>query len=185
MSRQQSLFLVDYHEMALTQINRPFSHTGVDFAGYFVVKTSKLRNASFKKCYVALFMCVTTRAIRLELVRDLSTVAFLDAIKNFVGRRGSSSHMYSENSTNFVGAANRLPDLFLDAKSEVSMEIGNLLIKENIQWHFNPVQAPHFAGVWLNPIKQIKLHLNKVLRGLKLRFEDFNTVLIQVEACEF
>lgn len=54
----------------------PFQYTGIDFAGYFEVKTSRIRNAKFVKCYVALFVCMTTKAIHLELVRDLSTEAF-------------------------------------------------------------------------------------------------------------
>lgn len=42
------------------QANRPFSHTGVDFAGYFLVKASQRKNANYNKCYVSLFICLTT-----------------------------------------------------------------------------------------------------------------------------
>lgn len=168
---------------ARVQMSRPFAHTGVDFAGYFEVKTSNLRNASFTKCYVALFICMCTRAIHLELVRDLSTQAFLDAIKNFVGRRGLPSDIYSDNGTNFVGAKNELPRLLADSTSSVARDVHEILLTENIQWHFNPARAPHFGGLWESNIKQMKLHMTKILADKKLRFEEFYTVLIQIEAC--
>lgn len=90
---------------------RPFTHTGIDFAGYFEVKTSERRNASFTKCYASLFICLTTRAIHLELVSSLSTIAFLAALKRFISRRGLPAHIYSDQGMNFVGASNELPKL--------------------------------------------------------------------------
>ncbi|XP_036340466.1 uncharacterized protein LOC118749791, partial [Rhagoletis pomonella] len=67
---------------------RTFLTTGVDFCGPFHYQ-SEVRNRPPIKCYVSLFICFTTKAIHLELVKDLSTQSFLAALKRFVYTRGS------------------------------------------------------------------------------------------------
>ncbi|KAL0839990.1 hypothetical protein ABMA28_015317 [Loxostege sticticalis] len=67
---------------------RPFVSVGVDFAGHFNMKSSKLRNAKILKVYLCIFVCFTTKAVHLEVVSDLTTEAFLAALKRFVARRG-------------------------------------------------------------------------------------------------
>lgn len=164
------------------QMNRPFHHTGIDFAGYFDVKLNALRSTRFTKCYVAIFICLTTKAIHLELVSDLSTRAFIDALKKFVSRRGIPLHIHSDNGTNFVGASNELPKMLHDASSTAGQLVAYELLKDNIQWHFNPAHAPHFGGIWEANVRVMKMHLNRVLQGKKLWFDEFCTILCQIEA---
>lgn len=75
----------------------PFTFVGIDYAGYFEVKASQRKNAPFVKAYVALFICLTTWAIHLELVSDLSSTQFLKALKRFIGRRGIPKKIFSDN----------------------------------------------------------------------------------------
>ena len=63
---------------------RPFFNTGVDFAGPFIIKSSSLRNAKLQKAYLCLFICFVTKATHLEVVSDLTTSAFLNALKRFI-----------------------------------------------------------------------------------------------------
>lgn len=86
----------------------PFTFTGVDYAGYFNIKASIRKNTPYVKKYIALFICLTTRAIHLALDSDLSTTQFLKAFKRFISRRGIPKEMHSDNGTNFVGAAREL-----------------------------------------------------------------------------
>ncbi|XP_043496457.1 uncharacterized protein LOC122520461 [Polistes fuscatus] len=88
--------------------NRPFIHTGVDFCGPLFIKERQHRNRGRAKIYVAVFVCFSTKAVHLELVNDLTTEAFLAALRRFMARRGKCSDIYSDNATNFVGAANEL-----------------------------------------------------------------------------
>lgn len=67
--------------------SRPFTCTGLDYAGPFSLRLSKGRGQRTLKGYVALFICFATRAIHLELVSDLTTGIFLQAYRRFVGRR--------------------------------------------------------------------------------------------------
>jgi len=63
----------------------PFTNSGVDFFGPFYVKEGR----SQKKRWGALFTCLVTRAIHIEVAHTLSTDSFLNAYRRFVGRRGA------------------------------------------------------------------------------------------------
>ena len=53
----------------------------------------------------------------------------------------------------------------------------------NIQWKFIPERAPHFGGIWESAVKGVKTHLKRIVSPVKLTFEEFSTVLSQIEAC--
>ena len=65
----------------------PFNNTGVDFAGPIYVKDGH-GSTTTCKVYICLFTCASTRALHLEIVRDMSTGTFLQAFRRFCGRRG-------------------------------------------------------------------------------------------------
>ena len=70
--------------------NRPFLHTGLDYAGPFNVRFAPGRGNKSHKTYVALFICCCTRAVHLELVSDYSSAAFLAAFQRFSSRQACS-----------------------------------------------------------------------------------------------
>lgn len=102
--------------------SRPFHHTGVDFTGSVLVKASKGRGVKTTKGYVAVFVCMATKAVHLELVSDLSTSSFLAALRRMSARRGTPHHMYSDNGTNFVGASRVLDREFEELKINILNE---------------------------------------------------------------
>jgi hypothetical protein len=53
-------------------------------------------------CYVALFMCLSTKAIHLELVSELLTEAYLASLRRFIARRRLCNNIYIDNGTNFA-----------------------------------------------------------------------------------
>ena len=71
-----------------TKAVRLFSIAGIDYAGPFLIKDGKLRNRTYIKAYVCIYVCFVSRAVHIELVTDLSTDAFLNSLKRFVARRG-------------------------------------------------------------------------------------------------
>lgn len=85
--------------------SRPFTSVGVDFAGPFTTKCVGHRSVVRFKAYVALFTCLATRAIHLEVVSTLSTDHFMLSFTRFIARRGRPSVVWSDNGTNFIGAA--------------------------------------------------------------------------------
>lgn len=78
-----------------TEQARPFAFVGCDYAGPFEIKVSTRRNSPTTKGYIALFICLTTKALHLELVADLSSAEFIMAFENFIARRGIPVMLYT------------------------------------------------------------------------------------------
>lgn len=77
---------------------RPFSNVEIDFAGPLRTKKNRFRKSrqiKYKE-YITVFVCFTINALHLEIVSDLSTPAFLDALDHFVYRRRVSIDIYSD-----------------------------------------------------------------------------------------
>lgn len=89
--------------VARLSVGRPFLHTGVDFASLFILMESLRRNARTYKAYLCIFVCMTVKAVHLAHVTSLTTEGFLDALEQFISRRGLCQHIYSNCGTNFVG----------------------------------------------------------------------------------
>lgn len=66
--------------------SRPFSKTGIDYFGPVFVRPGPRRVAV--KAYGAIFVCMCTKAVHIELVSDLSIDRFLQALRRFIARRG-------------------------------------------------------------------------------------------------
>ncbi|XP_055599744.1 uncharacterized protein LOC129748951 isoform X2 [Uranotaenia lowii] len=163
-------------------VSRPFNVTGVDYAGPIYLKPIHKRAPSVKG-YICVFVCFVTKAVHLEAATDLSTEAFLNALRRFVSRRGRPSDLHSDNGKNFIGAKNELHHLFLMLSNENEQEkIHRSCVEEEIRWHLNPPKAPHFGGLWEAAVKVAKKHLFRQLGNSSLSYEDLSTILAQIEA---
>lgn len=162
---------------------KPFRSSGVDYAGPVTLKMYPGRCQRTCKSYICLFVCTVTKAIHLELVSDLSTAGFLAAFRRFTSRRGHCSDLWSDCATNFTGASNELDCMFKNRKSQVVGEIAELLANDKTTWHFIPPGSPHFGGLWEAGVKSVKAHLKRVIGQTLLTFEEYTTLLSQVESC--
>ncbi|XP_055588837.1 uncharacterized protein LOC129741155 [Uranotaenia lowii] len=140
--------------------NYPFYNTGVDFAGPVSLQQRNRRSTVTYKGYIAVFICMATRAIHLELVGDLTSEAFIGALQRFVGRR-------------------ELRKLFCDEQHQQSLV--NYCSEEGISWHFQPPYSPNFGGSWESGVKSMKTHLRAVLGNAVLTYEEMSTVLARIE----
>lgn len=157
--------------------SRHFLHSGIDYAGPVCLKTWKGRAAKVYKSYLAIFVCMSTSTLHLELVTDYTTEAFIAAYKRFTGRRGICTTLHSDSGTNFVGADVALRQRF-DAASKELKKLVALLANHGTKWHFNPPSAPHFGGKWEAAVKSTKFHLLRMIRNSTLTYEE----LTQIEA---
>ncbi|GIY33344.1 reverse transcriptase [Caerostris darwini] len=132
---------------ARVEISRAFTNCGCDFTGPIEIKLAKERGQKSTKAYVALFVCLATKALHLELVGDLTSESFISALKKFTSRRGCPSHTYCDNATNFIGACRKIDKIqeFINTIND-NPEITNFLNISEINWHFIPPSSPHFGG---------------------------------------
>ncbi|XP_045763002.1 uncharacterized protein LOC123865810 [Maniola jurtina] len=156
----------------------PFAVSGVDYFGPVFVLNRKGRGAKLIKAYVSLFVCFATRAIHLELVGDLSTDAYLLALKRFVSRRGKPAEIFSDNGRNFTGLMTEFSKFLANCADEIK----EFAINNNIKFKFIPPYSPHFGGLWEAGVKSCKHHIRRVVGNANFTFEEFSTVLAQVEA---
>ncbi|KAI8433726.1 hypothetical protein MSG28_015714 [Choristoneura fumiferana] len=156
----------------------PFIRTGVDYAGPMYILNRKGKGAQLIKSYVCLFVCMITRAIHLELVTSLSTDDYLLALKRFISRRGKPQVIFSDNAKNFVGADKDLPTFL----NKYSKDIVDSASNDGIKFSFIPPYSPHFGGLWESGVRNCKFHLKRVVGNARLTYEEFSTVLTQIEA---
>ncbi|XP_076176654.1 uncharacterized protein LOC143151439 [Ptiloglossa arizonensis] len=161
----------------------PFLKTRIDYCGPFLIKEKRLRNTKTIKPYVAVFVCFATKAVHLELVGDLTTSAFLAALKRFFARRGRSSDIYSDNAKNFVGANRELRDVHESFKTSIADRCTqHYALSHNVVWHFIPPRAPNFGRLWEAAVKAVKRHLIRAYGRTLLTYEAMITYLAEVEA---
>ncbi|XP_044760280.1 uncharacterized protein LOC123317737 [Coccinella septempunctata] len=156
----------------------PFINIGCDYAGPFYLKEGKARKPTVTKAWICIFVCMVTKAVHIELVTELSTQAFFLCFKRFISRRGRPNMIFSDNGTQFVGSNNELLNFFKSNGDLITLHFSN----ERITCKFIPPKAPNFGGFWESCIKSTKHHLKRIMGDSQLRYEDFSTILCQIES---
>ena len=105
-------------------IEPPFTYCRIDIFGPFEVKDGQME---VKKCD-ALYTCLSSRAIYIEVVHSLSTDSFILSLRRFIGRRGIARMIRSDNGANFVAASAELMPAFQEMDPK---KIGDFL-EENV-----------------------------------------------------
>jgi hypothetical protein len=135
------------------------------------------------KAYVALFVCLATKAIHLELVGDHTAESFKNCLKRMMARRGIVANLYSDNGTNFVGTDRELKETYFLLQQDKVDSIKCFLADRNINWHFIPPHSPHMGGIWEAGVKSCKYHFKRIVGNALLRYEELYTLLTLIESC--
>lgn len=149
----------------------PFSHSGIDFAGPLYISS----NGTAEKTYICLFTCAATRAVHLELVRDMGVESFLLCFRRFASRRGLPATLITDNAKTFRASSKEV--LKIARASEVQRYLAN----NHTSWKFIAEKAPWWGGFWERLIQSVKRSLKKVLGRTTLNFDQLNTLLVEVE----
>ncbi|XP_006817251.1 uncharacterized protein LOC102807024 [Saccoglossus kowalevskii] len=152
----------------------PFSVCGIDYTGHLFVKDpiSKL----VVKTYICLFTCAITRAVHLELVPDLTTTSFIQALRRFSARRSTPKLIVSDNATMFVSAANELKTLMSDPA------VQRYLTNHRINWKFTPKRSPWNGGFFERMIAITKTSLKKILGRACVTYIEMETIVTEIES---
>ena len=128
-------------EARLTINQSLFINTGIDYFGPLSVKQGRRTRSTdetFKK-YGAIFTCLSTRAVHIELAGNLSTDNFILALRRSISRRGHPKNIFSDKETNFTGAQRE------HAKSLKSLDQNRIeaeLTPQKFSWNFSPPVSP-------------------------------------------
>ncbi|XP_069968662.1 uncharacterized protein [Bactrocera oleae] len=158
----------------------PFTHTGLDYCGPFNVRHGGKRSTTMTKTYGAIFICMATKAVHIELAEDLSSQAFIDVFDRFISRLGICSVLYSDNGTQFVGASRVMNQ---DLQSWRNIYATQHIASSGTQWKFITPAAPHHGGLWEAAVHSAKKHLYRTIGRQILRFNQLSTLLVRIEAC--
>jgi hypothetical protein len=159
-----------------------FEHTRLDYCGPIKINLNRGRGKpKISKAYIGVFICMSSKAIQLELISDCSTESFLNALKRFVSRRGKPRYIHSDNAKTFVGAEAELQQMLKSTKFQA--RVVNTLTNDNITFCFIPPFASHMGGLWESAVNSAKYHLKRVTGNALFSFEEMQTLLTQIEAC--
>lgn len=159
-------------EDRVTPVQRPFTYTGLDYFGPVYVTVGRRR----EKRWVALFTCMSVRAVHLELAADLSTDACILCIRNFVNLRGVPLRIRSDNGTNFVGADRELRECVKAFDQDV---LKRECSGRGIEWRFNCPANPEAGGCWERLVRSVKRVLSVTMTETAPRVETLRSLLIE------
>ncbi|XP_060064401.1 uncharacterized protein LOC132544769 [Ylistrum balloti] len=159
----------------------PFSFVGVDVFGPWEVTSRRTRGGvAANKRWAALFTCMSTRAVHIEVLEEISSSCFINAVRRLYAIRGKVKQFRSDRGTNFVGAISDLGVTVIESK-----DVKDFLSSQGTTWVFNPPHSSHFGGVWERMIGVTRRILDAMLlegRGKDLTHEVLTTLLAEVAA---
>lgn len=159
----------------------PFTYVGLDTFGPWSVTTRRTRGGvANSKRWAILFTCLCVRAIHIEVVEDLSSSAFINALRRFTAVRGKVSQFRSDRGTNFVGATD---DLKVDAINVEDDTVKQFFFDTGSTWLFNTPHSSHMGGVWERMIGTVRRILESMLVEVKnLTHEVLVTLMAEISA---
>lgn len=113
--------------------------------------------------------CLSSRAIHIEMLEDLTTDAFLNALRCFIAIRGTIRQIRCDQGTNFIGARNELGKCLQELDKE---RISTYLARKECDFIMNVPEASHTGGVWEHQIRMSRNVMSSVLAQAKGRLDD-------------
>jgi len=149
-------------------------HTGLDYAGPISIKGSTGRTPMIGKAWFAMLVCLSTKALHIEAVTDLTTKAFIAAFQRFIAR--DPNQLISTQTTVPPSGSKRVLDemRLLAMEQRKDENLANFFANKGILWHFIPPCAPHFGEIWEAGVWSIKLHMKRIMSTVLIQIEDLS-----------
>lgn len=103
------------------------------------------------------------------MLEDLTTDAFINALRCFIAIRGAVRQIRSDQGTNFVGAKNEMEKGLLELDKE---RISVYLARNQCDFLMNVPEASHRGGVWERQIRTVRSVMSSVLAQATGRLDD-------------
>ena len=133
------------------------------------------------KKYGLLVTCLACRAIHVEILDDMTTDAFINALRCVIAIRGNVQTIRCDRGFNFTGAAREFNQSMKELDEEI---IHDAMLTKQCQFVFNSPDASHMGGVWERQIRSIRSILNIILyqHPSKLDTSSLRTFFYEVMA---
>jgi hypothetical protein len=153
----------------------PFLNVGIDCFGPFKIRKGR----SEVKRYGLLFTCLCSRAVHVEMLEDMTTDSFINALRCFIAIRGVVKIIRCDQGSNFIGADNELKA----AVGEMDQErVKEYLLQQQCEFIFNAPHASHTGGVWERQIRSIRDVLSATMDLCPGRLDDASLRTLLYEA---
>ncbi|XP_072769709.1 uncharacterized protein [Nerophis lumbriciformis] len=157
------------------EASAPFTYSGMDCFGPFIVKKAR---KEYKR-YGLIFTCLYSRAVHIEMLEDLSTDSFINALRCFINLRGAVRQLHCDQGSNFIGARNEFKEALKQCDTKL-LEI--FLTERQCEFVFNAPSASHAGGVWERQIRTVRNVLNATFAQCPGRLDDASLRTLLYEA---
>ena len=149
----------------------PFANSGVDVFGPF-----HLRHAGrgTRKKFVLMVCCMSTRAVALITLRDMTTSAVINALMRLNSQYPSLKKIYSDQGSNFRGADREIREAM---ETWNKKEFNQELEKINLEWIFGPAYCGSAGGAWERLIGMAKKLIRSIIGQDNADEDDFETLI--------
>ena len=154
----------------------PFSHTGLDYMGPLYIKEADKK----RKVWICLFTCVTTRALHLEIVDDMTAEQFLMGLRRFISRRGTPSEIICDNAKQFKATKTVIDQAWKKILTDPS--VYNYVSSKGIEWNFIIEFSPWSGGFYERLVGLVKSSLRKSIGLICLTKTQLTTITTEIEA---
>ena len=121
-----------------------FDWVSVDYTCLIQIKYGYVRKPVIVEAYLCVFVSLSVKAVHLEVVSDLSTDAFIAALRQFISRHGKPAHIWSDHGSNFVGADRELQEMYqFMSQEKTKAGVSDFCSMQGITWNFIPEHAPN------------------------------------------
>ena len=121
----------------------PFTYVGIDMFVPFVTQAGRKE----LKRYGAIFTCLASWAMHLQVVNSMETDSFIMCLRRFIGRRGTVKMLRRNNGSNFIGVEKELSKVFLEIDQNKIRRFLQNFGSDWITWKKNLPAGSHFGGI--------------------------------------
>ncbi|KAK3096117.1 hypothetical protein FSP39_023413 [Pinctada imbricata] len=146
----------------------PFTYSGVDFFGPFIVKEGRKE----MKRWGVIFTCMASRAVHLETANSLDTSSFINALRRFMSVRGTVRQLRSDRGTNFIGAKRELREAVEEMDDDHLKHYLSDLGCDFLVFKTNVPSASHMGGIWERQIRTVRSTLSSIMQDFGSQLDD-------------